>query len=148
MQTLFPYFFGTDLHTCSILHGQFPFGKTSGPTTKATKATGSDILLQLVYYEVSGKYINHANQVDHEMSGGSINYIGQLKPYGLDQVILNCNMALTKYLNLHWEIHFPAIWQSIAYSLQFLHFPRPNHSVHLSETKTSQIFQVFFMIQL
>ena len=52
-----------------------------------TKATGSELLLQMVYYEVRSWYISQANQVGYGKGGGTINYILQLKPYGFDQVI-------------------------------------------------------------
>ncbi len=37
-----PCIVGVHLRTCIVLHGYFPLGKTSGPTTKAT---GSEDLL-------------------------------------------------------------------------------------------------------
>ena len=123
MQTWFSCFFSIDLCACSILHGQFSFSKTSGPTTKAT---GSEVLLQVVYYVVRSRYINHANQVDHEKGGGNINYTVQLKLYDFDQIIFNCNVALTKYLKLHWEMQFqqPGNLQHIACKISTFSVPQ------------------------
>ena len=57
-------------------------------------------------------------------------------------------MVFTRYLNLHWKMHFPAIY--ILKHPKFQHFQslRPNYSVHLCKTKTSEILLVLFMIQL
>ena len=52
-----------------------------------TNATGSEVLLQVVYYEVRCWYNSQANQVGYEKRGGTINYIVQLRSYGFDQVI-------------------------------------------------------------
>ena len=84
METWFPCFLDIDLQAYSTLHGLFSFGKTSGPMAKVS---GSEILLQVVYYEVRSWYISHANQVGWDMGGGTINYILWLKYYGSDQVI-------------------------------------------------------------
>ena len=85
MQTWFPSFFGVDLHIYSTLHGQFSFGKSSGPTTKAT---GSEVLLQVVYYEFRSCYISQTNQAGCEKDDGTIHYIVYIaKSYGFDQVI-------------------------------------------------------------
>ena len=39
------------------------------------KATGSEVLLQLVYYEVRSWFISQENQVGNDSGGGTINYI-------------------------------------------------------------------------
>ena len=51
------------------------------------KVTGSEVLLQVVYYEVRSWYINQVNQVGYEKGGGTINYIVQLKSYTFHKVI-------------------------------------------------------------
>ena len=124
MQTWFPCFFGIDLHAYSKLHGLFSFGKTSRPTAKGT---GGEALLQVVYCEVKNWYISQANQVGYDQGGGSINYIQQLKSYSFHQVIFiatikfytfekffilqsDCYVPLTRYITLHWKMHFPAIY--------------------------------------
>ena len=44
-----------------------------------TKATGCEVLLQVVYYEVTSLCIRQANQVGYDNGGWTINYILQLK---------------------------------------------------------------------
>ena len=39
------------------------------------KATGSEVLLYVVYYEVRSWCISQTNQVGYEKVGGTINYI-------------------------------------------------------------------------
>ena len=51
------------------------------------KVTGSEVLLQVVYYEVRSWYINQVNQVGYEKGGGTINYIVQLRSYSFHQEI-------------------------------------------------------------
>ena len=48
---------------------QFSFDKTSLPTTKAT---GSEILLEVVYYEVKSWCISQAKQVGYDSGSGTI----------------------------------------------------------------------------
>ena len=52
-------------------------------------------------------------------------------------------MALARYLNLHWKMHFPA-----NYCMQNFDFLtlRPNHDGHSGKTKTIEILHEFFMI--
>ena len=137
MQTWISSFFGVDILVYSILYGQFSFGKSNGPTTKAT---GSDVLIQVVYFEVRSWCFSQANQVGNN-GGGTMNYIS-FNPtflfvclfgsnfYCLDYVFLirktfsflkhDCLMALTICLNLHCKMHFPAI-----YSMQNLLSDQP-----------------------
>ena len=94
------------------------------------------------------------------MTDGTINYMLWFKSYGFDQVIFIVWIGfswfkkyfsflnLTRYLNLHWKMHFRAI-----YSIQHAKFwcflsLRPNHSAHSGKNKTSEILWEFFTIQL
>ena len=65
------------------------------------KATGSEVLLQVLYYEVRSWCISQANQVAYGKGGGTINDILQLKSYGFDQVIF---IVWIKFLS--FENHF------------------------------------------
>ena len=82
--------------------------------------------------------------------------------YVLDQTFLiiktffihkpDCYVALTRYLNLHWKTHFQAIGYfrvcKIPVTLQYFMFLRPSHGAHSGETKTNEILQELFTIQL
>ena len=68
----------------AILPGEFSFVKTSEPTKKANK---SDILLQVLYYEVRCWYITQKNQVGYDGGGGIMNCTLQPIFYGFDQSV-------------------------------------------------------------
>ena len=50
-----------------------------------TKATGCEVLHQVVYYEVTSLCSRQANQVGYDNGGWTISYILQLKSYGFDK---------------------------------------------------------------
>ena len=64
-------FVGIHLPTFSIFPGEFSFGNTSGQTKKANV---SDILLQVLYYEVMSWYIIQEIQVGFRSGGGITHY--------------------------------------------------------------------------
>ena len=71
----FLYFVSIHLHPCSTLHEQFSFDKTSGPTSRATS---SEILIQLAHQQDRSFGINQEHQVDYD-SGEIIIFIARIQ---------------------------------------------------------------------
>ena len=71
----FLYFVSIHLHPCSTLHEQFSFDKTSGPTSRATS---SEILIQLAHQQDRSFCINQEHQVDYD-SGEIIIFIARIQ---------------------------------------------------------------------
>ena len=70
------------------------------------EATDSELLLQVVYYEVRNWYISKENHVAYGKGGGTINYILELKSSGFDQVIF---IVWIKFFSLGTHFSFRSL---------------------------------------
>lgn len=106
----------------------------------------SQILLKVIYYEVTGWCISQENQFGDGTGGGTINYIIQLKSQSFEQIIFIVSIvcssfekqflfvslvvkSLARCLNLHWKKYFPICMQNFKKNFT----PRPNHGEHLGK---------------
>ena len=67
----------------------------------------------MVYFKIRRLCISQENQVGYDSGGGTIAFIGWIKFLSFEKHfsflgLVVSNMALTRCLNLHWEMHLPA----------------------------------------
>ena len=146
MQTCSLGFVCVHLHLYSTLDGKFSFGKTSGLTAQAT---GNEILLQVVYYEIRSWCISQENQIGYDGGDGTIIFIAWVQFFSLEKLfILMCSCYKWLWQDILINIGKFSFQQyaSCKSSIVFVHHAQPKK--HLHDTKRSETLFEFFMIQL